>query len=263
MAQSLPAHHALGSKALSCMPQVAIDVACDRGRLLERVHALMTRAKLRGNTGDPDAQLDLASAERLGRETDVDRSRLELVHPLRLGATAWAQPLGHILDGLLKEVRSELKEDAAVPTAAISDSTPAATAPVYPPTAPTPAPAASFAALQLATLDRVADLPSFGGQEGCQQPSVSMALVTHRKDERIKPDAAVEDEAEGELSVKGGTTGKKRRGGKKKQRMKRPHGTSDVTDEVGLESEPSGLKGGFPTAVLNGVNGPERRRSTS
>ena len=98
---------------------VALDVACDRGQILERMSALITRAKLRRITGDPDAQLDLASAKRLGQETDVDRSRLVLAHPLRLGATAWAQPLGCILDGLLKEVGSELEEDATVPTAKI------------------------------------------------------------------------------------------------------------------------------------------------
>ena len=106
-------------EALSCVPQVALDVACDRGQILERMSALITRAKLRRITGDPDAQLDLASAKRLGQETDVDRSRLVLAHPLRLGATAWAQPLGCILDGLLKEVGSELEEDATVPTAKI------------------------------------------------------------------------------------------------------------------------------------------------
>ena len=164
------------------MPQVALDVACDRGQILERMSALITRAKLRRITGDPDAQLDLASAKRLGQETDVDRSRLVLAHPLRLGATAWAQPLGCIIDGLLKEVGSELEEDATVPTAKISDSAPAATAPVdcrrncvsrrhgrpdFPPTAPVPpAPAASFASLQLATLDTEADSPSFGDQAG-------------------------------------------------------------------------------------------------
>ena len=64
-----------------------------------------------------------------------------------------------------------------------------------------------------------------------------MALETHHKDECIKADAAVE--AEGEPSVKGKK--QRRRGGKAKQRMKKPLGMSDVTDDAGLQSKPLGL----------------------